>query len=52
MLGRADRDDFDPYILPGDALACYDSTITNVFELARGFGVIAATVAVSAAVAP
>ncbi len=52
LLGRADRDNFDPYILPGDAIACYDSAQTNVFELARGFGIVAATVAVTTAVIP
>ncbi|TLP68028.1 polysaccharide biosynthesis protein [Parasedimentitalea maritima] len=40
MLRRADRDDYDPYILPGDAVACYDSTLTNVAEVARVLGVI------------
>jgi len=33
MLRRADRDDYDPYMLPGDAIACYDSTITNLSDL-------------------
>ena len=38
LLRRADRDDFDPYLLPGDAMACYDSTITNIAEIARVIG--------------
>jgi polysaccharide biosynthesis/export protein len=42
LLRRADRDDFDPYLLPGDALACYDSTITNITEIGRVLGVIGA----------
>ena len=42
LLRRADRDDFDPYLLPGDALACYDSTITNVTEIGRVVGIIGA----------
>lgn len=42
LLRRADRDDFDPYLLPGDALACYDSTVTNVTEIGRVIGVIGA----------
>ena len=42
LLRRADRDDFDPYLLPGDALACYDSAITNVSEIGRVVGVIGA----------
>jgi protein involved in polysaccharide export with SLBB domain len=40
LLRRADRDDYDPYLLPGDALACYDSTITNIAEIARVIGVV------------
>lgn len=39
LLRRADRDDYDPYLLPGDALACYDSTITNLAEIGRVLGV-------------
>jgi polysaccharide export outer membrane protein len=35
LMERADRDDLDPYILPGDALACYDSTVTNIVDVAR-----------------
>lgn len=40
MLRRADRDDYDPFILPGDAVACYDSTITNIAEAARVLGLL------------
>ncbi|MBO9466438.1 polysaccharide biosynthesis/export family protein [Tropicibacter sp. R15_0] len=35
LLRRADRDDYDPYVLPGDAIACYDSTLTNIADLGR-----------------
>lgn len=42
LLRRADRDDYDPYLLPGDALACYDSTITNITEIGRVLGVLGA----------
>ena len=42
LLRRADRDDYDPYLLPGDALACYDSTVTNIAEVGRIFGVLGA----------
>ena len=41
MLRRADRDDYDPYLLPGDAIACYDSTLTNLADLGRMLGMIA-----------
>jgi hypothetical protein len=40
LLRRADRDDYDPYLLPGDSLACYDSTVTNIAEIARVIGVV------------
>ena len=37
---RSDRDDFNPYLLPGDALACYDSAQTNVLAVAQGISSI------------
>lgn len=40
LVRRADRDDYDPYILPGDSIACYDSTITNIGEIGRLLGVL------------
>lgn len=40
MLRRADRDDYDPYVLPGDSIACYDSTITNIGEIGRVLGLL------------
>ncbi len=29
LVRNADRDDYDPYLMPGDALACYDSRWMN-----------------------
>ena len=40
MLRRPDRDDFDPYLLPGDAIACYDSGVTSLADLGRVFGIL------------
>ncbi|MEQ8654415.1 MAG: polysaccharide biosynthesis/export family protein [Kiloniellales bacterium] len=40
LLRRPDRDDLDPYILPGDSIACYDSAFTNVAEVAKIIGVV------------
>lgn len=40
MRTRADRDDYDPYLLPGDAIACYDSGVTNVAEIGRVLGIV------------
>ncbi|OSQ47610.1 polysaccharide biosynthesis/export family protein [Marivita geojedonensis] len=45
LLRRADRDDYDPYLLPGDSIACYDSTITNVGEVGRVLGILGLTAA-------
>lgn len=42
MRQRADRDDFDPYLLPGDTLACYDSTVTNIGDVGRVLGLVGA----------
>lgn len=46
MLRRADRDDYDPYLLPGDAIACYDSSVTNFTEVAKIIGAVVATGAI------
>lgn len=49
LLRRADRDEFDPFIMPGDAIACYDSAVTNITEIARAMvGVIGAPLALLA----
>ena len=40
LLRRADRDDYDPFLLPGDSIACYDSTITNIGEVGRVIGIV------------
>ncbi|MEO0819348.1 MAG: polysaccharide biosynthesis/export family protein [Pseudomonadota bacterium] len=40
LLRRADRDDLDPYLLPGDAIACYDSTVTNITDIARSVATV------------
>ncbi|WP_434289913.1 polysaccharide biosynthesis/export family protein [Celeribacter sp. SCSIO 80788] len=40
QLRRADRDDYDPYLLPGDSIACYDSSVTNITEIGRVFGTV------------
>ncbi|NDV00534.1 polysaccharide biosynthesis/export family protein [Pseudoroseicyclus tamaricis] len=42
MRARPDRDDYDPYLLPGDAIACYDSGVTNLGEIGRVLGVFTA----------
>nr|WP_279614700.1 polysaccharide biosynthesis/export family protein [Sphingomicrobium astaxanthinifaciens] len=32
LVRHADRDRYDPYLMPGDAIACYDSRWTNFSE--------------------
>ncbi len=44
LLRRADRDEFNPYILPEDAIACYDSSVISVKNLAAVLGVGAAVI--------
>ncbi|WGW02401.1 polysaccharide biosynthesis/export family protein [Tropicibacter oceani] len=41
QIRRPDRDDYDPYLLPGDAIACYDSSVTNLAEGVRVIGAVA-----------
>lgn len=35
LIRNANREDVNPYMLPNDALACYDSGVTNLREVAR-----------------
>ena len=35
LIRDAHRDEFNPYLLSGDAIACYDSTMTSVRDVAR-----------------
>lgn len=43
LLRRADRDELDPFLLPGDAIACYDSTVTNITEVAKSIAIVLGT---------
>jgi polysaccharide biosynthesis/export protein len=33
LVRGADRDQFDPYLMPGDAIACYDSLAMNLRDV-------------------
>ncbi|MDE2385088.1 MAG: polysaccharide biosynthesis/export family protein [Alphaproteobacteria bacterium] len=44
LVRNANRDDYDPFILPNDALACYDSGATDVVKVAQSFGIVAGAV--------
>jgi protein involved in polysaccharide export with SLBB domain len=35
LMRQANRDDINPYLMPNDAIACYDSDITNIRDVAR-----------------
>ena len=47
LMRRADRDDFNPYILPEDALACYDSTVVSLKNLAAALRIATAAVIIA-----
>ena len=38
MVRDADRDDIDPYLMPGDSIACYDSVAMTVVDAAAVLG--------------
>lgn len=35
LMRHANRDDINPYVMPNDAIACYDSGVTNLRDVAR-----------------
>ena len=35
LMRSSDREDINPYLMPNDAIACYDSTVTNVKDVAK-----------------
>lgn len=37
LVRRADRDAFNPILLPGDGIACYDSHVTNLRDVISAF---------------
>ena len=37
LVRRDDQDDYDPYLMPGDAIVCYDSRWTNFSEAVGTF---------------
>ena len=52
LIRRADRDLYNPVIMPNDAIACYDSSVTNVREVLRSLGDLATSAAVVRLLAP
>lgn len=41
LVRRADRDKHNPILMPGDSIACYDSTVTNIRDVLKSFGDVA-----------
>ena len=35
LVRMANRDDMNPFVMPNDAIACYDSNITNLRDVAK-----------------
>jgi protein involved in polysaccharide export with SLBB domain len=35
LMRNVNRDDINPYVMPNDAIACYDSGVTNLRDVAR-----------------
>ena len=44
LVRRSDRDNHDPVLMPGDAIACYDSSVTNARDVARSIIEVASPV--------
>lgn len=44
LLRDAERDEFNPYIMPEDSISCYDSATVSFRNLAAAFGVVSAAV--------
>jgi len=42
LMRGAQREHINPYLMPNDSLACYDSNVTNLREVARSLGEIVA----------
>lgn len=40
LLREPQRDDLNPFVMPNDSVACYDSGVTNLRDIARALGEI------------
>ncbi len=45
LVRRADRDAYNPVIMPGDAVACYDSDVQNIRDVLKSLGDVGVSVA-------
>ncbi len=52
LIRRADRDLYNPVVMPNDAIACYDSGVTNIREVLRSLGDLAVSVSVARLLTP
>jgi polysaccharide biosynthesis/export protein len=44
LMARPDDPDINPYMMPNDAIACYDSDFSNARDVAKGITDILAAV--------
>jgi protein involved in polysaccharide export with SLBB domain len=51
LVRRSDRDAYNPVIMPNDAIACYDSRVTNGRELVRTLSDVVLSVGLGIAIA-
>lgn len=42
LMRGAGREEINPYLMPNDAIACYDSDVSNLRDFARGLGEVIA----------
>jgi polysaccharide biosynthesis/export protein len=48
LVRRADRDAYNPVLMPGDALACYDSDVQNARDVLKSLGDAALSISLAA----
>lgn len=47
LVRDANRDDVDPYLMPGDSMACYDSTLSSLTDIVATLGSVATQAALA-----
>lgn len=52
LIRRPDRDLYNPVILPNDAIACYDSAVTNIRQVLQSIGDLGVSASVARLLAP
>jgi polysaccharide biosynthesis/export protein len=52
LIRRPDRNAYNPVLLPNDAIACYDSGVTNIRQVMQTLGDLAVSVSVARLITP